>query len=260
MGSVIAKKMFEGDKISPNSLTIIDKRLSSQEPCVHFNNATIFSDISNLDKSYKADIIFLCIKPQDSEDILQQLVNCNNFSSQTIFISIIAGKKIEFFNNILGSDAKIIRTMPNLAIENSLGIMPYLANDKVSKYDLEKILELFTGFGAVFDTKKEDSFDILTAIFGCGPAYIFLLQEILLNIATKNGLEKDLATDLVKKLFLGSALMSSDSEADFSTLRSDVTSKKGVTESLINSLEDSSIAEIFTKAINNAISRSKELS
>ena len=104
-------------------------------------------------------------------------------------------------------------------------------------------------------------FDAATAIFGSGPAYIFLLQEIFAEIAINCGIKKSESENLVKRLFLGSALMSEFSKKKFSQLRESVTSKNGTTASAIKALQkNSALKNIFTKAIDAAIIRSQEIS
>ena len=257
MGLAILQKFIENNFINSDSINVITK--NSKISILPKNQS--FNQISQLPSDYKADIIFLCLKPQDIEDVLQEFVKSNKFNQNSIFISIIAGKTISYFTKILGKDAKLLRTMPNLAIKNSCGILPYLANKNITTKELNYIVSLFNDFSLTFDIKEESLFGVITAMFGCGPAYIFLLQEIICDIAIKNGLDPLLATNLVKKLFLGSALMTQNDDVDFKKSRLDVTSKNGVTQSLTDILQkDNSFKNLFNEAINNAIARSKELS
>ena len=86
-------------------------------------NIKYISDYSNLPKDYKADIILFAFKPQGAEAILADLVKNKPYHDNSIFTSILAGKKIDFFENILGSNKKILRLMPNLPIVINKGIL-----------------------------------------------------------------------------------------------------------------------------------------
>ena len=151
--------------------------------------------------------------------------------------------------------------MPNLPIKESQGIFPYFCNKNIKENEIKFLHKIFNNFGKAFELKEEKSFDIMTAIFGCGPAYIFYLQEILSEIAIKSGIEKEEADSLVRTLFLGSSLMSYNSDLDFSELYKSVTSKGGVTETALEILsKNSALKKLFTKAINSATKKSKSLS
>lgn len=242
MGSILLGNLLEENVFEENQISILRK-----------------SEAYNLPKNYQADLVFICIKPQDSKEILERISALKIFHKNTIFISILAGKKIAFFENIFGKNAKIIRSMPNLPIQYSQGVFTYLCNKNITKTEAKNLEKIFEKFGAAFEISDEKLFDAATAIFGSGPAYIFLLQEIFTEIATSFGIKK--SEQLVKKLFLGSALMSQFDDKNFSDLRKSVTSKKGTTESALKVLQNkSALKNIFKKAIYESVKRSEEFS
>ncbi|MBM3579369.1 MAG: hypothetical protein FJX34_01185 [Alphaproteobacteria bacterium] len=216
------------------------------------------SSQKKLPKNYQADLVFLAIKPQGSEEILRDFAAQKPFHSKTIFISILAGKRISFFEKIFGAKAKIIRSMPNLPIQEQQGLFPYLCNKNISVAEEKKLGKIFARFGVAFRLRKEYLFDVATAIFGSGPAYIFLLQEILADIAKHYGI-KDV--QFVKQLFLGSAVMSCNSNLSLEKLRESVTSKGGTTAAALTVLQKkSALKKLFSDAIATASARSKTLS
>ena len=255
MGSVIAKNLLEDGGVTPNQIKVLKRTDTDKIP-----DLTYIKNTSQLEENYQADLVFIAVKPQVAQEILTEFVQEKIITKNTIFVSILAGKKMEFFENIIGQDAKIIRSMPNLPIEYSQGILPYLSNKNISENELEAAHNLFKGFGLAFHIKDESAFDSLTALFGSGPGYLFLLQEIFTEIALSFGVEQENASKLVKKLFLGSALMSNFSKDDFTTLRESVTSKEGVTDAGLKVLrKDNALKTIFVDAIDAAVTRSKEI-
>jgi pyrroline-5-carboxylate reductase len=256
MGSILAKNLVEEKSVKAAQITVLEK--SDQNKISGFFYA---KNISSLPKNYCADLVFLCIKPQDAEAILKEFSAAKIFSKNTIFISILAGKKIAFFENIFGKKAKIIRSMPNLPIQDSQGVFAYLANKNISQSELKNLAKIFDKFGAAFELKDEKFFDVITAIFGSGPAYIFLLQEIFTEIAINHSIAKDKASQLIQTLLLGSSLMSCNSNLNFSELRESVTSKAGTTEAALKILQkNSALKNLFKEAIDAAIKKSQELS
>jgi pyrroline-5-carboxylate reductase len=223
------------------------------------------SSTDQIKKNYQADIVFITIKPQGSKAILSEFAKQNIFHKNTIFISILAGKKISFFEEIFGPHAKIIRSMPNIAIDFKLGCFTFFGNKNISPKDKENLSHIFRNFGHSFEIKKEDLFGAITAIYGSGPAYIFLLQDILYKMSVDLGIDEHNSEELVKKLLLGSSMMadnmvSSNNHCNFKDLKHLVTSKKGTTEAAIKILEEKSALEkLFKSAIKKALKRSEEL-
>ncbi len=254
MGSILLNNLLKNG-FESSQISIIDPSWQSNL------NIENFATIQDLPDDYKADIVFLAIKPQNSHEILLEFCAAKKFLANTIFISILAGKKIKFFQDIFGKKAKIIRTMPNLPIQENQGIIAYNLNKNINNLDHQNIKDIFANFGEIVELKDEKKFDEFTAIFGSGPAYVFYLQEIFLEIAKSLEIDDEKSNKLVQKLFLGSALMSQNSELNFAQLGASVTSKKGTTEAALEVLQkNNSLKKIFKKAIDKAKKKSKELS
>jgi len=257
MGSIILNNMIS-EKSVKASKTIILRKVAKDD----IKGVKTYTNIEDLSKkSYKADIVFIAIKPQDSEKTLKILKDSQISHEKTIFVSILAGKKLSFFEDIFGSDAKIVRSMPNLGIQESQGILLYQENSNINQKESVILDKIFQRFGLAYKITDEKLFDPLTALFGSGPAYLFLLQDVFSQITNKFKVSKKDSDDLVKQLFLGSALLSCNSEDDFKKLKENVTSKGGVTKAGVDVLEDQdSLKNLFSKTIDNANKRSKELS
>jgi len=255
MGSIIARNLIKENGVAPSQIKVVKQTDKNKIAEISYHKNT-----NQLPKNYQADIVFIAIKPQDAAAILPEFAAQKIFHKNTVFISILAGKKIAFFEKIFGVKAKIIRSMPNLPIEYSQGIFTYLCNQNITKTEIKKLTKIFEKFGSALELKDEKLFDATTAIFGSGPAYIFLLQEIFSEIATSLGINKDKAAQLTKKLFLGSVLMSQAAPQNFSDLRQMVTSKNGTSEAALKILhKNSALKNIFKKAIKAAQTKSQQL-
>lgn len=256
MGSILAQNMLEEKTALASQIKILKLSENNRIPSLKY-----FRNSSELPKKYQADLVFLAIKPQDSEEILKEFFRTKIFHQNTIFISILAGKKIEFFEKIFGNKSKIVRSMPNLPIQDSQGVFAYLCNQNIKKSESKKLEKIFSGFGSLLKLQNEKLFDAVTAIFGSGPAYIFLLEEIFTEIALGYEAPEGESADLIRQLFLGSALMSCNSNLDFTKLRESVTSKGGTTAAALEVLQkNSALKNIFKDAVAAAVKRSQELS
>ena len=254
MGAIIAKNLIQNQDFSSYNFLALKPSESNK-----INNLNYIDSLEKIPKNYVADIVFICIKPQESKIILEKFAQAKIFHKDTIFISILAGKNLNFFSKIFGSKKQIIRSMPNLGIEVNQGIIPYIHKNLTAE-NKKIILNIFVNFGTAFEVEDEKLFHILTALYGCGPAYIFLMQKIFYDIAISYKISKKTAYDLTKKLFLGSSLLSFESTLDFSIMIENVASKKGVTEaSLETILKDNKLHKLILKATKNGIARSKKL-
>ena len=100
--------------------------------------------------------------------------------------------------------------------------------------------------------------DLVTAISGSGPAYFFLLMEILAEYAQKSGMSKKDSAKMARQIALASALLTKDEPAE--QLRAAVTSKGGTTEAAILVMEKTGIRKMFGSALKAARKRARELS
>ena len=168
MGGAIAKNFLNNNVKKENILTIDPSNESA-------NFKSIF-DLKNHKnyQNYQADIVIFAIKPQNSAEIIENFTKSNLHHKNTIFISILAGKNTNFFENILGKDKKIIRLMPNLPILIGEGISGYFCNKNLKNNEEKPIIDLF---GKSLKVENEDLIHQITAISGSGPAYLFLFAK-----------------------------------------------------------------------------------
>jgi pyrroline-5-carboxylate reductase len=114
--------------------------------------------------------------------------------------------------------------------------------------------------GIVCRVHDEDSFDALAAISGCGPAYFFYFVEALREAGTALGLPSDVAAALALETFTGSAVLATALNEDVATLRSQVTSKGGMTAAALARFDGEGLKSIVHHALQAAVGRARELS
>jgi len=211
---------------------------------------------SNKDVVLNSDIIIFAVKPQQMKQVVEEI---KDFIDNTkIVVSIAAGVKLEFFNKNLKNVA-VIRVMPNLPIKVSCGVSAICKNKFCSKEKYEFVKKIFSKKGVVVEV-KEEFMDLITALSGSGPAYIFYISEIIQKIALKLGLNKKIVPELVNFTILGAAKMLTEEKLSAEELRVAVTSKKGTTEQAIKTFKFYNLEKIFYNAIKKAVSRAKEIS
>jgi pyrroline-5-carboxylate reductase len=101
--------------------------------------------------------------------------------------------------------------------------------------------------------------DAVTAMSGSGPAYFFLLVEMMEDAGVTLGLPRDIARKLAVETAYGSGLMARQGPETPAILREQVTSKGGTTEAALKHLEAHNVRKLFQEAIAAACERSAQL-
>tara|TARA_B110000259_G_scaffold185842_1_gene235745 strand:- start:1620 stop:2432 length:813 start_codon:yes stop_codon:yes gene_type:complete len=250
MGSAILQNFLDKN-IDPKNITIIDPLIKNK-----IINIDYFSSVTQVSDDHRFDLVIFAFKPQEADKILSQIIKYNIFCQNTIFVSILAGIRIEFFANFLGQEAKIIRIMPNLPMAIGEGISAFVANNHLGVDEVKSVM----GFWSKNLTlKSEKEIDLFTAIAGSGPAYLFLFAKELIEIAKKSGIEDVDARKMVVQMLYGSSKMLLDKKFDIVDLIDSVTSKGGTTEAGLNEFYKGGFKELIERVVEAACSKSKEL-
>ncbi|OUU78506.1 MAG: pyrroline-5-carboxylate reductase [Gammaproteobacteria bacterium TMED78] len=201
------------------------------------------------------DIIVIAVKPQALDSLLVDL--SLNSLEDTVLISVVAGKKIKTYQDVLGN-LPIIRAMPNTPATIGKGVTALCASDEVNEEQKVLSQKLLESVGSVI-WFEEAMIDIVTAISGSGPAYVFYFIECLIGSAVQAGMKEDLARELAIMTVYGSANYALESEQNLQELRKRVTSPGGTTEAALEVLTNGDFKDCINLAINQAKKRSEEL-
>jgi pyrroline-5-carboxylate reductase len=173
----------------------------------------------------------------------------------------MAGKTLHAVAAMLGAEAAIVRAMPNTpaAIRQSFTVA--VPNSAVSEPDRALATKLLSAAGELAWVTDESLLDPVTAISGGGPAYLFLLTELLEQTALAQGIPPALARAMARKTIIGSAALLASTDEDAEKLRIAVTSPAGTTERALAVLRaEHALPKLFQDAIEAATQRSRELS
>ncbi|MDC0932102.1 pyrroline-5-carboxylate reductase dimerization domain-containing protein, partial [Methylophilaceae bacterium] len=128
------------------------------------------------------------------------------------------------------------------------------------KFNLKNtVSEIFNSVGETLWVKKESDLNIVTAISGSGPAYIFYIMEVMIKSAQELGLSEKDAKKLVSMTIIGSGKMGVSIQ-NLKDQISKVSSKGGTTEAALQIFDKENLNLIFNQAIKAAHAKSKEIS
>ena len=203
-----------------------------------------------------ADIVILTIKPQHLSEVMAEIKG--KLRPAQLVLSIIAGARINTLHTGLAHDA-IVRVMPNTPARIGEGMSVWTATAGVTKPQREWTGSILGAMGREIYVDDEKYMDMVTAISGNGPAYVFLFVETLVDAAVDIGLPRNMAEELVLQTLLGSAHLLQQSGKPPAELRRMVTSPGGTTAEALLKLDEGGFSELFKKAIRAAHIKAKSL-
>jgi pyrroline-5-carboxylate reductase len=209
---------------------------------------------SNLDLIGSADLFLLAVKPQDMDTVSAEIKI--HLRPRHVLVSILAGTPIRKIEAHFGDQVQIVRAMPNLGAQAGEAVTA-LTGPREAALHLAEII--FSGCGKVIRL-PEKYFDLVTAVSGSGPAYFFLMMELLEEIGKRAGISEQAARLLAVQTAAGAAKLAQTLPYAPGVLRAMVTSKKGTTEAALQHLAKNKFSEIFKAAVHRAIHRAGELS
>ncbi|MBB6094777.1 pyrroline-5-carboxylate reductase [Povalibacter uvarum] len=211
---------------------------------------------NNLEAATGADVIVLAVKPQEMRNVTTSLLPA--LKNRPLIISVAAGIRAADIHR-WSDGAPIVRCMPNRPALQGCGMTGLFATTDVSPEHRRVAAELLSAVGRTIWVEQEAQMDIVTAVSGSGPAYFFLLIEMLETAGIQLGLPPDVSRQLAVETAYGSGRMAQESPESPAVLRQQVTSKGGTTDAALRVLEAENVRAIFAAAIAAAARRSAEL-
>lgn len=234
---------------------VVDPAESASSLASH--DLIVAHDPAQIADGFAPAAVILAVKPQAAA---QTLPAYRRFARQSVFLSIMAGRTTDGLHSLLGDDAHIVRAMPNTPAAIRQGITVAYQTPAVSPAQHALCHRLLQAIGQVAWVTDETLIDPVTAVSGSGPAYVFLLAELMEQAAIKQGLPPDLARLLARQTVAGSGALLKASPEDASALRKAVTSAGGTTAAALAVLmEKAAWPETIDRAIAAAAQRSREL-
>jgi pyrroline-5-carboxylate reductase len=254
MGEAILAALLEKKLCRPTDISVSDV----SEPRRSYLRKQYSVDITadNQAAIQGKDIVVLAVKPQNIKEVLADLKG--RLKAGQFILSITAGVKIGTISKGVGH-LKVVRAMPNTPAQIGLGISGWTATREVTDAQKKMARAILGTMGKEIYFASEKYLDMVTAVSGSGPAYVYLFAESLINGAVGLGLKRKDAEALVLQTILGAAHLMNRFSKTPAELRRDVTSKGGTTERAIEVFEKKDLPGIVAKAVRAAYLRAKEL-
>ncbi|MBE6876736.1 MAG: pyrroline-5-carboxylate reductase [Ruminococcus sp.] len=254
MGSAIMKGII-GCELSQNmevfAFDPASEKLAELEKC------GIHACVSGLEVMQKCKYVFLAVKPQMFEQVLDQIKD--GTTQDTVFVSIAAGITAEYIRSKTLPDAKVVLVMPNTPLLLGAGASALAKSEPTTDEEFQTVCSIFNACG-ISAQLPENKMKEIIAINGSSPAFIYLFAKAFVDYAGKEGISQDVALPLFAQSLIGSAKMLTDSGYSVDELIKMVSSPGGTTLAGLEELYQGKLEETVDKACTACTKRAYELS
>ena len=211
-------------------------------------------DVSGLPEGFRPAAVILAIKPQLADQAMRAVAP---WTRDAVVLSIMAGRTLVGLRAALPDAAAIVRAMPNTPAAIGRGISVAIAEREASEPQRALCSRLLHVAGSLAWTDDESLLDPVTAVSGSGPAYVFLLAELLEQAGIEQGLPAGLARQLARETVAGAGALLAASDEDAAELRRAVTSPGGTTQAALSVLM---AEDAWPRALQRAVAAATERS
>ncbi|MEW5819148.1 MAG: pyrroline-5-carboxylate reductase [Cyanobacteriota bacterium] len=247
MGKALVKGLLDSGQV--NKIVAVERNKKYADRAQSELTIPVCCHPESVNHIKDADIIVLCIKPQDIENFLTSVKEI--LKPETLIISIAAGISTKLIEGQLQSENPVIRAMPNTPCLIREGMIVVCRGLNAGNGHINIAQILFSSLGECIEL-EEKLMNAVTGLSGSGPAFIYLIIEALSDGGVMEGIPRKVATRLVAKTLLGAAKMVLDTGKHPAELKDDVSTPAGCTIGAILSLEDGRIRSVLARSVQEA--------
>jgi pyrroline-5-carboxylate reductase len=247
IGGIIKNKICNAENIFASDAYVptIDKAKENLKINVSTDNKKVTDE---------ADILFLSVKPQFYEAVIEEIRD--SIKENQIVVTIAPGKTLNWLSEKFKNPVKIVRCMPNTPALVCEGITGVCYNELVTKDELDLACSILKGFGKV-EVIAEHLMDVVVSVSGSSPAYVFMFIEAMADAAVADGMPRDKAYTFAAQAVYGSAKMVLETGMHPGELKDMVCSPGGTTIEAVRVLEKEGFRSSVIEAMKACTNKSK---
>jgi pyrroline-5-carboxylate reductase len=218
----------------------------------------VSADADNARAVDGAAVVVLAVKPQQAREVVSGLAPLLR-SQRPLLLSVAAGVRIRTLESWCGPGVPVVRAMPNRPALLGAGATALYAPPSIGGEQRAAAERIARAVGEAVWVSEEDLLEVVTALSGSGPAYFFLLAELMAEAAAGLGLPAPTAQRLAAATLHGAGLMAAAGDADLATLRAEVASRGGTTEAALGVFAAADLKGTVARVLDAAARRGREL-
>lgn len=201
-------------------------------------------------------LVVLAVKPQMLDLVAPGLAPL--LAPETLLVSVLAGVETEALRRRFSTPRLILRAMPNTPIAIGRGVVA-LHGDGLGPLERARAEALMAPLGMV-DWVDESLFDVVTALAGSGPAFLFRFVDAMAAAGADAGLDPAQAARLALATVAGAATLAEGAGETPSALADRVASKGGSTRAGLDVLDEpGGLRALLRETIAAAVLRNREM-
>ena len=249
IGGIINSGLLKSNMITSSALT--ESTLKSIEKEFGINTTTDSREVVK-----NSEIIVVAVKPNVYDNVLASVKDL--IDDNKIIVTIAAGKTIASIESIIGSDKKIIRTMPNTPALVNEGMSALCKNKNITDEELTIVKTIFESFGKA-EIVGEYLIDAVIGASGSAPAYVFMFIEAMADAVVSAGMPRNKAYKFVAQAVMGSAKMVLETGKHPGELKDMVCSPAGTTIEAVRVLEELGFKSAIFEAMKVCEEKSRNM-
>ena len=201
---------------------------------------------SNAEVAERADVLFLCHKPGQLD-----AVAVSTGGKARAVVSILGGTKLEAVERAYPG-VPVYRFLPSIPAEVRQGVSCYVPGSRAAEGPEREVVELFERVGPVIRL-DEPLIEPAMALMSCGPAFLALVAEAMVDAGVRHGLQPTDAARMAVETMAGAAAVLRAGDLDTARLRRRVTSPGGSTARGLEALERAGLRAAFHDAVTAVV-------
>lgn len=239
MGTILAEAMLYANAVSPSSMTVTNR---TKAKALLLKDK--FSDITVVDNAYevakRAELVLICVKPQDVYTILQELKSV--ITKEHCVVSITSPISVSNLESQIA--CSVARVIPSITNRASSGVSLFSFGKNCTETWQKKLLSLFEQISVPVEIEEKIT-RVSSDIVSCGPAFFsYLIQRFILAAIKETNIDQQTATTLASEMLIGLGDLLKKGYYTLPTLQEKVCVKGGITGEGIKVLE-AEIGEVF---------------
>ena len=252
MGAALIKSLVNSNFLPVDKISMFDVDINKLEQLKSETGISYFETAKELVQW--SDIVVLAVKPNILKSVLEELKPV--IDDKKVVVSFAVGIPISFYENILGTDKKIVRSMPNTPAMVGEGMTLICQNSNVTELEFAIVKQMFDCAGKC-EFLSEKLMSEVTALTGSSPAYVFMFIEAMADGAVLSGIPRDMAYRLAAQAVLGSAKMVLETGLHPGVLKDQVCSPGGTTIEAVSTLEKNGFRYSIMDAMNDCTKKAR---
>lgn len=213
--------------------------------------------INNIDLVEKCDVIVIALEPKVYKHVIPEIKD--SVRPEQIFISLAPNYSTDEISELFEKEVKIARAMPNTPAavgEAMVGVA--FAVDRFEQDEKQVVVDFFEKIGRA-EVLQEKYIDMIPAMSGSAPAYMYLLVEAMADAGVLIGFSRKMSYSFASQVLVGAGKMIQETGMHPCELKDMICSPGGTTVEAIKMLEKNNFRNDVISAMLACYDKSNNL-